>query len=116
MTTRDFTEVFKELSHGYFEGDCSRQFKELTQRCSELQKAGQMTIKLKLQPNNDGTVEVLPSVETRMPTPTRGKSVFFITPENNLFREDPRQMKLLNEDSGPTVNFSAKTGEVYNAG
>lgn len=54
--------------------------------------SGEITIKLKF--NLDGKImEIKPDFSVKTPKVSRDRSIFFITPENNLSRQDPSQMK-----------------------
>lgn len=43
---------------------------------------------------DDKIMEIKPEFSVKTPKVSRGRSIFFITPENNLSRQDPSQMKL----------------------
>lgn len=54
------------------------------------------TLKAKRKPigGKAGQVELDIDVKTKLPAPTRGKTLMFATPDNNLQRENPRQQTL----------------------
>lgn len=47
-----------------------------------------------MKPHADGAVMVADDIKVVKPKPTKGGSIFFVTPENNLIREDPKQSRL----------------------
>lgn len=100
--SRPFTDVIGEIDRG-------RLFDELTERLAEVvdgvrltQKAGELTLKLKISPNGEDAVAIADEVKVKLPEPNKPKSLFFIGKGNALSRRDPRQQDLpLRDVSGP---------------
>lgn len=69
---------------------------DLVHACTETGKTGEITLKIKVKPigGKAGQVELDSDVKVKAPAPTRGKTLMFATPDNNLQREDPRQQIL----------------------
>ena len=69
---------------------------DLVHATTETGKAGELVIKIKMKPigGKAGQMELDVDVKTKLPEPTRGKTLLFATPDNNLQRTDPRQQTL----------------------
>lgn len=69
---------------------------DLVHATTETGKAGELVIKIKMKPigGKAGQMEIDADVKTKLPAPTRGKTLLFATPDNNLQRTDPRQQTL----------------------
>lgn len=69
---------------------------DMVHASTETGKASELTFKLKLKPmgGSAGQVELDTDVKTKLPAPTRGKTLMFATPANNLQRENPKQQTL----------------------
>ena len=60
-----------------------------------MDKTGTLTLKITLKPtNNSGQIEVIDDITLKLPKEKAATSIMFATPENNLQREDPRQMNI----------------------
>lgn len=99
--TADIIGTLVVLGRGNFVIDCGREFKELTDAIVETNKGGDITIKLKVTPSGwkKGTgrtnqVDIAPEVSIKKPQHEQGKSIFFVTEDNKLTREDPEQDEL----------------------
>lgn len=66
----------------------------------EHNKAGSLTLKLKISPNGDNTVEIASEVKAVQARPGVGKAVFYADTGGNLHRRDPRQGELPYEARG----------------
>ncbi len=69
---------------------------DLVHATTETGKAGELVIKIKMKPigGKAGQMELDVDVKAKLPEPTRGKTLLFATPDNNLQRTDPRQQSL----------------------
>lgn len=69
---------------------------DLVHACTETGKTGEITLKIKVKPlsGKSGQVELDSDVKVKAPAPTRGKTLMFATPDNNLQRENPSQLSL----------------------
>ena len=92
------------LNRGNFVIDCGREFQELTDAIIDTNKEGELTIKLKVKPSGwkKGTgranqVDVSPEISIKKPRHDQSKSIFFITEDNKLTRNDPEQEELFIE-------------------
>lgn len=69
---------------------------DMVHASTETGKASELTLKIKLKPvgGSSGQVELETDVKSKLPQPTRGKTLMFATPNNNLQRENPKQQTL----------------------
>lgn len=90
-----FSQLLQQLDYGSLEQDATDTLQDLVHACTETGKAGELTIKLKIKPvGNTGQMELDADVTAKVPTHTRGKTLMFATPDNNLQREFPHQQTL----------------------
>ena len=94
MTARPFMDLLREHRAGLTHDELTEALNELVGAVVEERKKGTLTIKLTISPKGDGTVEVADEVTMKAPKRTKGSSLFFVTPDNNLERQDPRQNAL----------------------
>ena len=69
---------------------------DMVHASTETGKASELALKIKLKPlpGTSGQVELDTDVKAKLPQPTRGKTLMFTTPNNNLQRENPKQTTL----------------------
>lgn len=69
---------------------------DMVHASTETGKASELSLKIKLKPlgGTSGQVELDTDVKAKLPQPTRGKTLMFATPTNNLQRENPKQQTL----------------------
>ncbi len=69
---------------------------DMVHASTETGKVSELAIKLKMKPmaGNSGQMELDTDVKAKLPQPTRGKTIMFATPDNNLQRENPKQSTL----------------------
>lgn len=79
-----------------FEEEATDALNDLVHATTETGKAGELVLKIKMKPigGKAGQMEVDVDVKAKLPEPTRGKTLLFATPDNNLQRTDPRQQSL----------------------
>lgn len=94
MTPRTFSTTIDALRYGTLSDELSDKLRDLTAVCASTGRAGSITLTLALKPGKGGQIEVFDDVKVKLPKEERGSSLMFATPENNLQREDPRQMQL----------------------
>lgn len=90
---RKFTEFLNECNNGAFAMDAEKMMTGLLQAVQQIGKPGELTIKLKIQPNGDGTASVFPSVSEKRPVKARNPSEFFIH-DGSLHKDNPAQGEL----------------------
>lgn len=94
MAARPFHDTLRAIRFGALQDELTAALHELTAKCTDTGKAGELVLKIRLKPGAGGQVEVLDDLTVKPPKPVRGTSIFFATPEGNLQREDPRQCVL----------------------
>jgi hypothetical protein len=91
---RPFLDLLREHRGGLTHDELSEALQELIEGVVAERKAGKMTLELTIKPQGDGAVMVVSEVKVKPPKPADRASLFFVTPENNLVRQDPRQPNL----------------------
>ena len=69
---------------------------DMVHASTETGKTSELALKIKLKPvgGTSGQIELESDVKAKLPQPTRGKTLMFATPDNNLQRENPKQQTL----------------------
>jgi hypothetical protein len=93
---RPFAEFLREQRRGELLNDLTEALHEAVTAVGEHQLAAEVTLKIKIKPAGElgGAVQVQDEIATKLPKPKTAPSVFFITPDNNLSKNDPHQTKL----------------------
>ena len=90
-----FAFVIANLRYGQTLDELSETLHECVEASRETGKVSTMTLELKIKPNGaTGQYELSEKIKSKIPESERGVTLMFGTPEGNLVREDPRQMKL----------------------
>lgn len=92
--SRPFADVVRELSGGRVYDDLTTMLGEVVTAVMETGKAGEVTLKIAVKPNGEGSVRVLADAKNKVPTPPLGETIFFATSAGSLIRNDPRQPEL----------------------
>jgi len=100
----DIISTIVVLDRGRFVVECGRELQELTDAIVETNKAGEIIIKLKVSPSGwkKGTgkpnqFDFQPEVAIKKPHHDAGKTIFYVTDDNKLTREDPEQTEMFAE-------------------
>lgn len=92
MSTRPFLDFLREHRTGITHDLLSDALNDLVAAVAQEGKAGTLTFKITIKPRGkDDGLDVAAEITSKPPKEAPGTSVFFVTPENNLVREDPRQ-------------------------
>lgn len=94
MPQRQFNDTLIALRFGTLHDDLTKALHELTAACSDRGRAGSLTLSLALKPGKGGQIEVFDDIKLKLPKEEKGSSIMFVTTENNLQREDPRQLQI----------------------
>lgn len=92
-----FPETIIKINEGGTVAELSSQLKKLVEAVCEHGKGGTLTLTVKVKPASEGSTEVVmveAAVKTKLPEPERGTTIFFVTQDHNLVRNDPKQMVL----------------------
>ena len=103
---RPFLDILRDLGQGITHDELSEKLQELVAAVAETGKGGTLSLAITIKPTDSksGAVVVFAEVKTKPPKPPTQASVFFITPDNNLQRQDPRQATMeLREIKTPAV-------------
>lgn len=92
--SRAFADVLRELAGGKVYEDLTTQLGEVVTAVMETGKAGEVSVKLSIKSNGEGSVRVLADVKQKIPSPVMGETLFFATSSGSLVRNDPRQPEL----------------------
>lgn len=94
MGARPFMDLLREHRQGLSHDELTEALQRLVEAVTEERKPGTLTLRLTIRPQGDGTVLVSDDITSKPPKRTKAGSMFFVTPENNLERQDPRQTAL----------------------
>ncbi len=100
----DILSVLLDMRSGAVAADISKKFDEVVAAVLETGGKGELTVKLFVEPSKMGMggcvleVEAKHEVKTKKPELSIGRSVFFITKEGKLTREDPNQAQMFSKE------------------
>lgn len=94
LTPRTYASTIEALRFGTLGVELTDKMRDLIAKCADTQRNGSITLTLQLKPGKGGQIEVFDAIVVKMPKEEKGSTLMFATPENNLQREDPRQMQL----------------------
>lgn len=112
LTPRTFADTINTLRFGTLSDELSDKLQELVACCATTGKNGSITLTLILKPGKGGQIEVYDEIKLKLPKEEKGSSLMFATPENNLQREDPRQLQLPELRRVETSHASAEVRKV----
>jgi hypothetical protein len=93
---RPFLEFLREQRNGRLHDELSDALQECVAATAEHGKTSTLTLTVQVKKSSTGksTIMVVDDVKTKLPKEERESSIFFVSPENNFMREDPRQHKM----------------------
>lgn len=98
MSTKAFAVFLQDLRDGRAHSELSGQLSDLLASVKETGKAGALTLKIKIKPATRGgdvdKVTVSDQITIDLPKPERGEDFFWLTDDNDLTRNHPRQQSL----------------------
>jgi hypothetical protein len=104
MTQKAFSLVLQDLRDGRTHSELTVGMKELLAAVRDTGKAGTITLELKVKPTARGNevskVVITDKVTIKAPKPERGDDYFFVTDDDNLSRNHPRQHSLDLREAG----------------
>ena len=90
-----FNFVIANLRYGNTLDELSEKLNECVNASRDTGKVSTLTLELKIKPNGStGQYELTDKIKSKVPELDREVTLMFGTPEGNLVREDPRQMRL----------------------
>lgn len=106
MSTKAFALFLQELRDGRAHTELTASLAELLAAVKDTGKAGEITLKIKVKPASRGSdvdkVTISDAIATKLPKPERGDDFFWLTDDNNLSRNHPRQHSLELRDATPS--------------
>lgn len=100
----DLLRVLLEMRGGQVASDCNQKFNEMLQAVLETGGKGELTIKLFVKPSKLAMGGAVVEVETehecksKKPELPVGRSVFFVSTDGALTREDPNQSAMFDAE------------------
>lgn len=118
--TRPFSAFLQEQRDGLLHAELSDQLATLAAAVSDTNKAGTLTLTIKVKPSKVfGALEVEDDLKVKPPQSDRGAAIFFADEHGNLSRRDPRQPQLpgvVRDVSAPPAGVDPATGEIASTG
>lgn len=105
---KSFLDTAREIRGGQFLEDCADGLHAVIAAVEETGKAAKLLIEISIKPasKGQGAVILADKIKTKLPELPVGETIMFVTPENNLQRNDPRQGALpLRQAQNPTTNL-----------
>ncbi|HLP07910.1 MAG TPA: hypothetical protein VK178_07070 [Opitutaceae bacterium] len=91
----NFVAVLTQLHRGSAVVDASEGLAEVVKAVRENGKKGKLTLTIAVVPLSKGdAVDLVCEVTTKTPKPNKGSSLFFVSEDGTLVRNDPRQGEL----------------------
>lgn len=95
MASNSFMRMLGELRGGSAVTDASAELAHVVEEVKKTGMAGELTIKLKVNPNDDGeTLGIVYKIESKVPKKSKPATNFWVGNEGQLLREDPRQQEM----------------------
>jgi hypothetical protein len=112
MAQKAFAVFLQELRDGRAHTELSAQLVELLAKVKETGKGGTLTLKLKIKPGGRGAdvdkVTISDAITVDLPKPERGEDFFWLTEDNALSRNHPRQQSLELREAPSTAPTTLK--------
>lgn len=109
---RPFIDTLRDIEAGGLLDELSEAQFQLIDAIRLSGKSGKLVIELNYKPDGRGQMTIKADVKVKEPELSRGTSLFFLTPEGNLSRRDPRQQDLplrpVEADESPTLRHVAQ--------
>lgn len=98
MSNKAFAIFLQELRDGRTHTELTTQLAALLEKVKETGKGGEIALKLKVKPAGRGSdvdkIVIADSITLTLPKPERGEDFFWLTDDNDLSRNHPRQGNL----------------------
>ena len=90
------TEQLKVINGGWLDNELGQALSDAVRAVLSMGKQAEITLKLKIQPQNiaQGTVKISHDVISKLPKEKREGGIVFATPEGNIQAHDPAQSEL----------------------
>lgn len=96
MGTKSFFDTVRDFRRGEFLNECADKLQEVVAGVEVTGKAGKLVIEITIKPasKGQGAVMVADKITAKLPQLPAGETIMFVTTENNLVPNDPRQKDL----------------------
>lgn len=91
---RPFMDTLRDLEHGELLEQLGIDQRKVLEAVKKTNCKGSLTLKLSYKPVAEGQITLTGEISTSLPKQSRAQTLFFITDEDNLSRDNPRQHKL----------------------
>ena len=96
MNPRPFFDTARDIRRGQFLDECADKMQEVIAHVAEYGKPAKLLIEITVQPasRTGGAMKVSDKIIAKTPNMPNGETILFVTPDNNLVPNDPRQKSL----------------------
>ncbi len=93
---RPFFDVARDIRHGHFIDELGDALQSAVASVEETGKVAKVVVEIAIAPasKGQGAVKVADKITLKLPSLPAGETIMFVTPENNLVANDPRQSSL----------------------
>jgi hypothetical protein len=93
---RPFFDTLRDLRHGGVLEDCADALQAAVKAVDETGKPAKMILEISIKPaaRVGGAVNVSDKITTKLPALPNGETILFMTPDNNMVANDPKQQQL----------------------
>jgi len=93
---RPFFDVARDIRRGAFIDEMADAIQQVVASVEETGKAGKVLVEISVAPasKGQGAVKVADKITLKLPALPAGETIMFVTPDNNLVANDPRQSSL----------------------
>ena len=90
---RPFLNIAADIRRGSFLDECTDELQRVVAAVEETGKAGKLVIEIAVTPasKGQGAVKVADKITAKLPSLPAGETIMFVTTDNNLVANDPRQ-------------------------
>ena len=97
MTTRPFFDTARDIRRGQFLEDCADALQKAVASVEDTGKPAKCIIEISIKPASKGggaAIILADKVRTKLPELPSGETIMFVTTDNNLVPNDPRQKEM----------------------
>jgi hypothetical protein len=93
---RPFFDTLRDLRRGSLLDDCADAMQEVVKAVDETGKPAKLVLEITVKPaaRIGGAVNVSDKITTKLPALPNGETIMFMTPDNNMVANDPKQQQL----------------------
>lgn len=114
---RPFTDILRDMRKGKVVAAASEELAAIVRAVLDTDKPGELTLKLSVKPQGKGDNALIVSAKltSKKPQAALPDAIFFADLDGDLLREDPTQMRMFADATGPGERVDPQTGEVLAA-